>query len=254
MSTIAGDGIITPEAVVLELETAGIASRFFSGFVDAMAQTALYFMLSLAVLLALSIGGDVSEQVQQATLVVVLFAVIFAYPIVSEMVARGRTLGKVALGLRVVTVEGAPIRFRHAALRSMGGLVDKWIPPGGLVGTLFILGTPRRQRIGDLLAGTIVIRDPERTVLPAGIWFPVPHGHEQYAATIDPTALTVDQYTVLRAFLMRVRDLTPAARYVVASRPCHADGAGAEASPSRRRPSRGIPAVCDRSLSTPQLP
>ena len=134
----------------------------------------------------------------------------------SEMLSRGRTLGKAAMGLRVVTVEGAPIRFRHAALRSMGGLVDKWVPPGGLVGIFFVLATPTRQRIGDLLAGTVVIRDPNRTALPAGIWFPVPPGYEVYAASIDPTAFTVDQYTIVRAFLIRIRELTPAARYAVA--------------------------------------
>ena len=122
-----------------------------------------------------------------------------------------------AMGLRVVTVEGAPIRFRHAALRAMGGLVDKWVPPGGLVGTFFVLGTPNRQRIGDLLAGTLVIRDPNRTSLPVGIWFPVPVSYEQYAATIDPTAFSVDQYTVVRSFLLRVRELTPAARSAVAA-------------------------------------
>ncbi|HEY4332614.1 MAG TPA: hypothetical protein VGM78_08595, partial [Ilumatobacteraceae bacterium] len=91
-----------------------------------------------------------------------------------------------------------------------------WIPPGGIVGLLFVLGTPTRQRIGDLLAGTIVIRDPNRTALPVGIWFPVPMGFEGYAATIDPTALTVDQYTVVRAFLMRTRELKPESRYHVA--------------------------------------
>ena len=48
------------------------------------------------------------------------------------------------------------------------------------------------------------------------VWFPVPVGYEAYAATIDPTAFTVDQYTVVRAFLMRIRELTPAARYAVA--------------------------------------
>jgi hypothetical protein len=145
-----------------------------------------------------------------------LFVVIFGYPILSEMLGRGRTLGKAALGLRVVTLEGAPIRFRHAALRAMGGLVDKWVPPGGLVGLLFVLATPNRQRIGDLLAGTIVIRDPDRTALPAGIWFPVPPGYEAYAATIDPTSFTVEQYTVVRAFLMRIHELTPVARQAVA--------------------------------------
>ena len=210
------EGIITPEAVVLELELAGIASRVFAGLIDALIQIALYIALVLLVLFALAASADVDSQTTGAVAGFVLFVVVFLYPIVSEMVSRGRTIGKSALGLRVVTIEGAPIRFRHAALRAMGGLVDKWIPPGGLVGTFFVLGTPTRQRVGDLLAGTIVIRDPERTALPAGIWFPVPRGYEGYAASIDPTAFTVDQYTVVRGFLLRSSQLTPPARYAVA--------------------------------------
>lgn len=209
-------GIITPEAVVLELETAGVASRLFSGVIDALAQLGLLMLLAIVVALGLSAAGGVSVQVHQAIVAILVFFVIFLYPLLSEMLSRGRTLGKAAMGLRVVTVEGAPIRFRHAALRSMGGLVDKWVPPGGLVGIFFVLATPTRQRIGDLLAGTVVIRDPNRTALPAGIWFPVPPGYEVYAASIDPTAFTVDQYTIVRAFLIRVRELTPAARYAVA--------------------------------------
>lgn len=211
------DGIITPEAVVLELDTAGIASRVFSGVIDGLIQVVLYVVLILLVLLALSAGGEVSSQTSGAAAGLVLFLVVFLYPLISEMVSRGRTIGKLAMGLRVVTIEGAPIRFRHSALRSMGGLVDKWIPPGGLIGAFFVLGTPNRQRIGDLLAGTLVIRDPNRAALPAGIWFPVPPGYEAYAATIDPTSFTVDQYTVVRSFLMRSRELTPSARYAVAS-------------------------------------
>lgn len=213
------DGIITPEAVVLELETAGVASRVFSGLIDGLIQVVIYIVLVLLAILGLSVGGSgdgLSSQANGAVAGLVLFLVVFVYPIVSEMVGRGRSIGKAAMGLRVVTVEGAPIRFRHAALRAMGGLVDKWIPPGGLIGTCFVLGTPNRQRIGDLLAGTLVIRDPTRTALPSGIWFPVPPGYEAYAATIDPTAFTVDQYTVVRSLLMRANQLTPAARYAVA--------------------------------------
>lgn len=212
-----GDGIITPEAVVLELETAGVSSRLFSGIIDALVQAALLLLLVLLAFFGASVATDgVTDQVGQTIAVVSLFLVIFVYPLVAEMLMRGRTVGKAAVGLRVVTIEGAPVRFRHAALRSMGGIVDKLIVPGGLIGLLFVLGTPSRQRIGDLLAGTIVIRDPNRTALPAGIWFPVPYGYELYAATIDPTAFTDAQYTVVRAFLMRVREFTPVARASVA--------------------------------------
>jgi len=210
-----GEGIITPEAVVLELESAGIASRLLSGLIDAALQAMIMLVGAIVIGLALRNGSDDDNTKANVSLAILLFLVIFAYPIINEMLSRGRTLGKMAMGLRVVTIEGAPIRFRHAALRSMGGLVDKWIPPGGLIGLLFVLGTPSSQRVGDLLAGTIVIRDPDRTALPTGIWFPVPPGFEAYAATINPTAFTVEQYTVVRAFLMRTRQLSPQARYDV---------------------------------------
>ena len=147
---------------------------------------------------------------------IVFAAVIMGYPVVLETLWRGRTVGKKAMGLRAVTVEGAPIRLRHAMLRMMGGLVDRFFPPIGVTGTLMILGTRRHQRVGDLMAGTVVVRDPDRTVLPQAVWFPVPVGFEVYAASIDPTAMTDEQYTVIRAFLMRNRELSPEARYAMA--------------------------------------
>ena len=71
------------------------------------------------------------------------------------------------------------------------------------------LGT---ERVGDLIAGTIVIRDPERFVVTPALWFSAPHGLEAYAETIDPTAITVEQYTVIRSFLTRGTALAPAVR------------------------------------------
>jgi hypothetical protein len=136
--------------------------------------------------------------------------------VLSEVLMRGQTIGKRSMGLRAVTIEGAPIRLRHAMLRMMGGLVDRYLLPVGVVGSLFVLGSRRSQRIGDLMAGTIVVRDPDYTMLPPAIWFPVPRGWEGYAATIDPTAMTVDHYTVIRSFLMRNRELSDAARIAVA--------------------------------------
>lgn len=203
-------GIVTPEAVVLDVETAGVASRVFAGILDLLIQTGILMLASMVV----SMLG-----LRDSTLVTSLLiaSTLMLYPVLSETLMRGRTIGKRALGLRAVTVEGAPIRFRHAMLRMMGGLVDRYLPPLGVTGTLFVLGTARHQRVGDLLAGTIVIRDPERTPLPAAVWFPVPPGCDAFAATIDPTALTDEQYTVIRSFLMRNRELSADARYSLAA-------------------------------------
>ena len=79
-----------------------------------------------------------------------------------------------------------------------------------------------------MIAGTIVIREPQRAFLPPAVWFPVPPGLEVFAATIDPTAMTDQQYTVIRSFLMRNRELSPNARYSLA-----ADLAGRAASTLR---------------------
>lgn len=221
------DGIVTPEAVVLDVETAGVASRVFAGLIDVAIQFGILWVGALVLAVG---GGDSSFGVGAALLIAF---VIMGYPVLSETLMRGRTVGKRALGLRAVTVEGAPIRLRHAMLRMMGGLVDRYLPPLGVTGTLFVLGTPRHQRVGDLLAGTIVIRDPDRTTLPPAVWFPVPPGLEGFAATIDPTAMTDDQYTVIRSFLMRNRELSVDARYALAAdlaqraaRTVHHDGLG----------------------------
>lgn len=207
------DGIVTPEAVVLDVETAGVASRVFAGLIDFAIQLGLLWVGALVLAIA---GAGASSSFNVGVALLLAF-VIMGYPVLSETLMRGRTVGKRALGLRAVTVEGAPIRLRHAMLRMMGGLVDRYMPPLGVTGTLFVLGTPRHQRVGDLIAGTIVIRDPDRTVLPPAVWFPVPPGLEAFAATIDPTAMTDEQYTVIRSFLMRNRELSVDARFALAA-------------------------------------
>ncbi len=206
------DGIITPEAVVLEMDTAGVSSRVFAGMIDLAIQLGILFAGSIG----LSALGLFSETGFNTGAAILVAFVLMGYPVISETFMRGRTIGKRAMGLRAVTLEGAPIRLRHAMLRMMGGLVDRYLPPLGVTGTLMVLGTRRHQRVGDLMAGTIVIRDPDRTMLPPAVWFPVPPGYEVFAASIDPTAMTDEQYTVIRSFLMRNRELSPDARYSLA--------------------------------------
>ena len=208
------DGIVTPEAVLLELDIAGLASRLFAALLDLL--VALAIIVVGATILALTpLAAD--ESAGRTAFYVLTTLALIVYPVVVQTLMRGRTIGKWAFALRAVTVEGAPIRFRHAMLRMMGALVDLLMPPGGITGMLFILGTRRHQSVADLLAGTVVVRDPVRTRLPPALWFPVPWGLDGFAATIDPSAMTDDQYTVVRAFLLRERQLAPGARQAVAA-------------------------------------
>lgn len=212
----AADGIVTPEAIVLELETAGVASRVLAGVTDLLIQFGMVMVGALLIGITSFTLGVQSDSFFETAYALLIALVLLGYPVAFETWWRGRTIGKRALGLRAVTVEGTPITFRHASLRMMGGLVDKLLPPGGITGTLFVLGTRRHQRIGDLLAGTVVVRDPERTALPLAIWFPVPYGHDAFAATIDPRRMTREHYTLLRAFVLRSKELTADARFSVA--------------------------------------
>ena len=110
--------LVTGEAVVLELRLAKLASRLLSLLIDLVAQFALLIIGSLI------IGGlasSVDEAAAAAIVLVFYFSVIIGYPATFETLTRGRTLGKMALGLRVVRDDGGSIRFRHALVRDLAG-------------------------------------------------------------------------------------------------------------------------------------
>jgi hypothetical protein len=137
------------------------------------------------------------------------------YFIAFETLWRGRTLGKAALGLRVVTKEGAPVRFRHAAIRGLLGLVDILIM-SGFFAVVFILFTRDNQRLGDLVAGTLVLRERSALAAPAPVTFTPPPGLERYTATLDPGGLTTEEYQAVRTFLLRAASLPPGPRSALA--------------------------------------
>lgn len=202
--------LVTPEAVVLELSTAGVGSRLVAFMIDAAIQFAAAFALILAVVVAGEAGVDGSV----FAIVVVtagLFLIAFGYPAVFETVWRGKTPGKAALGLRVVTTEGSPIRFRHAAVRAALTLVDFYLTSGAAA-ILCILASRNDQRLGDLAAGTIVVRERSGATAPHAITFSVPHGCEDYVATLDVSAMTPDHYVAVRTFLLRAGKLPPKVR------------------------------------------
>ncbi len=94
-----------------------------------------------------------------------LLLAVFAYPIVMEACAGGRTVGKLAVGLQVVTLSGGPIGARHAVSRGLLGAVDVWAS-AGVVGIVTIVTTKRSQRVGDMVAGTVVVRVRRPKVAP----------------------------------------------------------------------------------------
>jgi uncharacterized RDD family membrane protein YckC len=160
-----------------------------------------------------------------ALVIAVLFLVpivVFGYPIAFESLWRGRTLGKAALGLRVVTVEGAPIRFRHALIRGGADFVDLYglgvlIVAPGIIGAIAIAASARNQRLGDMVAGTIVVRERVGATRTAPAVFTLPPGFEAYAATVDVSALDARDYQAVRSYLLRAPKLRPEARHAVST-------------------------------------
>jgi uncharacterized RDD family membrane protein YckC len=197
--------VVTPEAVLLELPAAGVGSRVLAVAIDLAIQfAALVGLLLVAAVVVAALGPTAAI----ILVVLALFGVFFGYPALCETFFDGRTVGKLALGIRVITIEGGPVGFRHAAIRAIIALVDFWIPtPGGLVALTSALVTRRSQRLGDLAAGTIVVRQPRSRATP--VFFGPTVGAESLVGLLDTSAIKPQQYTVIRDYLLRLPQLVP---------------------------------------------
>lgn len=203
-----GEGIVTPEAVLLEFPAAGLGSRSLAFLVDLALRGLVLWLLFLGTMA----GGLVLDETAAVVLAIAgTFAALFVYPALFETVWRGRTPGKAAFGLRVLTIEGAPVRFRHAAIRSALGIVD-FLLGAGTVAVLCALATRQSQRLGDLAAGTIVVRERRVRRDARPVSFAPPPGWAPYAASLDIGRLRPDAAVLVRAFLLRVDELDRTAR------------------------------------------
>jgi uncharacterized RDD family membrane protein YckC len=208
--------MVTPEAVALEFRTANIGSRILAFFVDWLVVGAGVALLLLAIALVGTVAGSsLPEWLGLALVLVLLPCWTLGYFIAFETLWRGRTLGKAALGLRVVTSEGAPVRFRHAAVRALVGLVDFYLGLG-FFAVVFILFSRNNQRLGDLVAGTLVLRERSGLAAPVPVSFAPPPGYEPYTATLDVARLTTEEYQAARSYLLRAPSLPPTPRAALA--------------------------------------
>ncbi len=205
----AGPGeLVTGEAVALDLRTAALPSRFVASALDGAAQLALFTLLAL--LAAVSAAG-LSEAAGDALAVVTIVLVLTVYPVAFETVLRGRTPGKAAMGLRVVRDDGGPIGFRHALVRGLSAAVLERPGP-----TLFVLPVVtmllnrRNKRLGDLLAGTVVVQ--ERVPRTPADLAQMPPPLEGWARTLELSRLSDDLALSVRSFVARAPELDEAAR------------------------------------------
>ncbi len=204
---------VTPDAVGLDLELATLGSRGIAYLLDLLLLLAVIFLLTLAQLLLFG-GFDVSGTVGVTVTLLLLFAWQFGYPIGFETLWRGRTLGKAAMGLRVVTIEGSNVGVRHASARAFIGLFEL-LPTFGLPAIITSFASSQGQRLGDLAAGTLVIRERRAAGSPQVERFAAPSGWEHYVEQLDVSAIGSREYAMIRAALRRARELPAPARGAV---------------------------------------
>lgn len=159
--------LVTGEAVVLELRPASFATRALAFTLDLLVQIALGVAL-LLVLVLVATNSDAA--LGSAAGVTAVVALLIGVPATVETVTRGRSLGKYAAGLRVVRDDGGPIRFRHALIRGLVGLVEFYLTSFSAA-VICSLANKHGKRVGDVLAGTYVVRErsgtiPEPVIMP----------------------------------------------------------------------------------------
>ncbi|WP_329051768.1 RDD family protein [Amycolatopsis sp. NBC_01488] len=205
--------LVTGEAVVLDLRVAKLASRALAMLLDLLVQFAL--LLVAFFVLTLTVPGD-DASLALTLILVFLVLILVGYPVLFETLSRGRSLGKMAVGLRVVRVDGGPIRFRHALTRGLAGFViDFWaLGVFGAVAVIVSLCSSDGRRVGDFLAGTLVVRDraPESAAYSV---IGMPPGLEGWAAQLDLTRLPDDLALASRQFLARFGQLAPEASHAL---------------------------------------
>lgn len=211
-------GVVTPEAVRLQFSEANVGSRGVALVIDVMVMFIVLTMVNATIGLLLATPAQTLPGWVVLTVMLLLnFLVIFGYPVAFETLLRGATPGKSVMGLRVVTVEGAPVSFRHAAIRAALGFVD-FLITFGLGAVLATLLSRRHQRLGDMVAGTVVLRERTAENSPWASQFILPEGAESYAVTIDPSGLTDADYELVRSFLLRARNLADEPRRDIGER------------------------------------
>jgi uncharacterized RDD family membrane protein YckC len=223
--------MVVGEAVVLELRLAKLASRALALALDLAVQLLLIVVGSFVVI---GVVIQVDDALGAALVLAFYVAVVLGYPVAFETLSRGRSLGKLALGLRVVREDGGPIRFRHALVRGLLGIVEFWVTFGA-VALITSLASAKGKRVGDFLAGTVVVR--ERMPLQASPVAAMPPQLVWWAAALDLSQVPDDLALAARQFLARFRDLAPEVRDSMGNRL-----ATAMAAVTTPQPPPGVPA------------
>jgi uncharacterized RDD family membrane protein YckC len=201
--------IATPEGVQLALPLAGIATRFMALMLD----LAIIFGVAFILLMASLVTAEAVAVIVASSLVLVFY---IGYFVIFEVAGGGRTVGKRAVGLRVVTDGGAPAGLRASLIRNLMLLLEG-LPLFYAPAIVSALVTRNNQRLGDLMAGTLVVREVKAPRPHYYTPSPIPPIPPERYASWDVTAIGDNESVAVRAFLERRQQLEPGARAAIAA-------------------------------------
>ena len=203
------DALITGDAVLLDLRTASFATRIVSAVIDGVLQLALL----IGGILSVAWFADRAALDDGLLAAGVLLASVLAYvgyPVLSELLLRGRSVGRLVMGTRVVRDDGGPVHVRQSVLCAVMAMFEIWSTTGAVALVCSVIDR-RSRRIGDLLAGTMVIQERMRTHPPQRI--EVPLSLRDWAQAADVGRLPLPLLQDIRAFLPRAGQINAESRH-----------------------------------------
>ena len=211
--------IETPERVPLHFALASIGNRFIACAIDHAIQIAVLIVMVIVYLIIADVA-DVGARLTNAPkwvialLVIIQFVIANGYFAIFEWLWSGQTPGKRWLKLRVIREDGRPISFFEAMTRNLIRIIDFIVPPFYSIGLVSVFSTTRDQRVGDLVAGTVVVRERESEAPLFTEVFASPVSDAAMVRTCQPVPFTADvsklteqEISVVESFLRRRYDL-----------------------------------------------
>lgn len=203
--------VVTGDAVVLDVQIAQLPVRAASALIDI---TVIFICYVLGLMLWAATLTQFDTALSTAVLLIFTVLVVVGYPLAFETATRGRSVGKIAMGLRVVSEDGGPERFRQALFRALASVVEIWMLAGSPAVICSIFST-KGKRIGDVFAGTVVVSERGPRLSPPPM---MPPSLAWWASSLQLSGLSAGQAEVARQFLSRAPQLDAHLRLQMAYR------------------------------------
>jgi uncharacterized RDD family membrane protein YckC len=200
--------IETPEHVLLSYHLAGPIRRGLAWGIDTLVRGFVLLVFGMLLGLSAIFGRDAAGGLKNGLLLVLLFVLEWGYFVASEMLMSGRSLGKKALGLRVVSAQGLPVGLGDSLLRNLLRAAD-FLPAGYVLGVTCMLADGHFRRLGDLVAGTLVIYEP-KVAYRAPPRLSPPPSQAELAWLPAHVELSASEREAIELFMLRVSELPEA--------------------------------------------